>query len=407
MCGLIRQFSNDAALTLLVPLAIVTMIGCAGVPVVLHDPEVGEAEYFLRQEELMKRLGADSLVFENPVFVGDKSDDVNARAFGFYYVFGFNVKGGYCAIVKDAEAAGGLKRYIFAADLNEPLRTGYEIKDLSEYDSFLKGKYGKEGTKIWSFKPATHGRSSIDKELVRMRLVKSGSEVEVIRKALHITCLAHLEVMKKLLTVGGEADVEKIIHDVYETEGAQGEGFPCVVGSGANGAVIHYMHNNKPVERESTVVIDIGCQYKNYIADVTRTLPTSGRFTEGHRKAYQAVLDAQKECEKILRPGVSFRELHVKAKGVIARRGFEKTVFRHGIGHQLGLAVHDVSEGYSSPLRPGMVITIEPGIYDEENKYGIRIEDVYLITRDGFERLTTGAPREIDEIESAVCGAKP
>lgn len=388
-------------------LVVAYLLGCAGAATAPPEPLIDDSEYFLRQEELMSRLSAKALIFGNPVLVGDKSDDVNSQAFGFYYMFGFNVNDGYCAVIKDSEAGGGLKRYIFSKERNETNRNGYEIKDLSEYEQFFKGLEAEEGTKVWTFRPASPEQRDIDKELVRMRLIKSASEIAVMRKALDITCAAHVEVMKSLLKVSSEADIENIIHSVYERYGAQGEGFPCIVGSGANGAVIHYTDNNKPVQRDSTVVIDIGCQYEGYIADVTRTLPTSGRFTDIHKKAYQAVLGAQKECEKILRPGVSLRELHIKAKGVIVQMGYETTAFRHAIGHQLGLAVHDVSEGYRSALMPGMVITIEPGIYDSKNGFGIRIEDVYLITASGFERLTTSAPREIDEIEALVSGKNP
>jgi Xaa-Pro aminopeptidase len=157
------------------------------------------------------------------------------------------------------------------------------------------------------------------------------------------------------------------------------------------------------------MVVDIGASLLNYVTDITRTLPTSGKYSETQRKHYECVLDAQKAAEAVLKPGATFGDLERAARKVFEERGLTKWSYAHsrdrsvahGLGHYVGLAVHD-SGTYREKFAPGMVITIEPGWYDKDAGYGIRIEDIYLLTEDGFERLSADAPRETAEIEKAM-----
>jgi Xaa-Pro aminopeptidase len=154
------------------------------------------------------------------------------------------------------------------------------------------------------------------------------------------------------------------------------------------------------------IVVDIGAEYSGYAADVTRTYPVSGRFTERQREIYQIVLDAQKAALERVMPGVPIGGrvgVHAAARDYIAARGYGD-YFIHGTSHYLGLYVHDVGDT-SRPLEPGMVLTVEPGIYLPEENLGVRIEDDVLVTRDGY-RMLSDFPREIDQIEALMAGAR-
>lgn len=247
--------------------------------------------------------------------------------------------------------------------------------------------------------------------LTRLRLVKSAAEIRLIRKASDATNKAHLAVMRATRPGKNEKELDTLLRGVFAKEGCDDIGFPPIVGSGRNGTTLHYFDNEKPIPPDTLMVVDIGASILNYVTDITRTLPTSGKYSETQRAHYQCVLDAQKAAEQVLKPGATFIDLDRAARKVFEDRGFTKWSYahskdgyvRHGLGHYVGLAVHD-SGGYREKFLPGMVITIEPGWYDKDAGYGIRIEDMYLITEDGFERLSADAPREIDEVEKAMRG---
>jgi Xaa-Pro aminopeptidase len=151
------------------------------------------------------------------------------------------------------------------------------------------------------------------------------------------------------------------------------------------------------------VVVDIGAEYSGYAGDVTRTYPVDGKFTPRQREIYQIVLDAQKAALAMIRPGVTIREVHQAALAVIRSKGFTERDFPHGTSHHLGLEVHDVGDT-RRPLEPGMVITVEPGIYLPNEQLGVRIEDDVVITPTGY-RMISDFPKEIDEIEALMARA--
>jgi len=245
--------------------------------------------------------------------------------------------------------------------------------------------------------------------LTKMRLIKSPAELEKIEKAVEITCQAHREAMRSLEPDMYEYELEAVVEYVFRRNGAERLAFPSIVGSGPNSVILHYSRNNRQMKAGEVVVVDIGAEYGMYAADVTRTLPVSGRFTPEQREIYEIVLRAQRAAIEAVKPGVNLQELDRIAREVIDKAGFGK-FFAHPVGHFLGLDVHDVG-AFTTPFQPGMVISVEPGIYIPEGveevdstywNIGVRIEDNVLVTEDGHRILSTTAPREIEEIEALM-----
>jgi Xaa-Pro aminopeptidase len=183
--------------------------------------------------------------------------------------------------------------------------------------------------------------------------------------------------------------------------------FPSIVASGKNATVLHYNENSGTLKDGDLLVVDIGAEFKNYCADLTRTYPVSGTFTKRQKELYNIVLETQTHIASLAKPGMWVKNkdkveqsLHHLAVKFLAKRGYDK-YFPHGIGHFLGLDVHDVGD-YSVPLQEGDVITIEPGIYISEESIGIRIEDNYWITKEGALCLSEHLPKEANDIEAVV-----
>ncbi len=251
--------------------------------------------------------------------------------------------------------------------------------------------------------------------LAKMRMIKKPEEIELIKKAVDITVKAHRQVMMSCEPGMYEYELQALAEYVFTKFGSEYTAFPSIIGSGENSVILHYSSNRKKIKDGDLIVVDIGAEYHNYCADVTRTIPANGKFTQEQREIYEIVLRAQEEVIKMVRPGVSFIDLQLKAREVIAdgllKLGIIKDknevgkYFMHGVTHHLGLDVHDV--GIPGNLEPNMVITIEPGIYipagsDCDSKYwniGVRIEDDVLVTDKGCVVLSLGAPKTIDEIE--------
>jgi Xaa-Pro aminopeptidase len=251
--------------------------------------------------------------------------------------------------------------------------------------------------------------SRIGPELTKMRLIKGEAELRLMRKAADATNAAHVAAMKALKPGMNEREIHELVVATFKKEGCPELGFPPIIAAGRNGTVLHYMKNEMEIPKDTVMVVDIGAAIENYVTDITRTIPTSGRYGEVERKHYQCVLDAQKAAEAVCKPGATFSDLERAARKVFETRGMTDWSYahakdfsvRHGLGHYVGMAVHD-SGSYREKFSAGMVITIEPGWYDKDAGYGIRIEDTYVITKDGFERLSAGAPREIEEIEALM-----
>ena len=226
----------------------------------------------------------------------------------------------------------------------------------------------------------------------KMRAVKDELEVEKMRRAAAITSKAFEEVAPLIKPGANEADLERAILSSFERNGANGIAFRCVVGSGRNATLPHYMDNDADL-KDGLVVIDIGCSVDGYASDMTRTFPVNGKLTDAQRQLIETVVAAGNAARAILKPGVKQSDLDAAARKVIKDAGFGE-YFTHGLGHPVGLDVHD--SWIRGPLQAGNVITIEPGIYipagsKADKKFwdlGVRVEDSYLITKDGYEELT-------------------
>lgn len=240
--------------------------------------------------------------------------------------------------------------------------------------------------------------------LPELRAIKSPAELKLMRRACGATAAGYDAALKVLRPGLGERQLQRAIEDGFIAGGASGVGYNSIVGSGLNGTVLHYMANNGPCSDGDLVVIDAGARAGGeggggYTADVTRTFPVSGRFTKEQREVYAIVLKAQLAAIKAARPGVHMHEVDAAARDVIERAGYGDR-YPHGIGHQLGIEVHDVQP--DGPLKAGMIVTIEPGIYLPDRKLGVRIEDDILITARGSENLTAMIPKSIEAIEGAI-----
>ena len=267
--------------------------------------------------------------------------------------------------------------------------------------------------------------------LHEQRLHKSPEEVRLLRKAAAITAEGHLAAMAAGRPGTFEYELEAVLDYTFRRRGGQGPGYTTIVGAGENATILHYVENSCAIAEGDLVLVDAGCEYGYYTADITRTWPASGRFTGPQRDVYALVLETQQGAIAMARPGVTIDQIHdhcvrrltegMIELGLLTGSADEriadlayKKFYMHGTSHWLGMDVHDVGAytqgGAARPLAPGMVITIEPGLYiaaDAEGApaplrgIGVRIEDDVLITDDGCEVLTAAAPKAIADVEAA------
>ena len=254
----------------------------------------------------------------------------------------------------------------------------------------------------------------------KMRIIKSPEEVAYLTKASQISAMAHNQAMMSCQPGMYEYELQGIYEYVYRRLGAEYPGYPCIVGSGENTVILHYEANRRQIKEGDLVLADCAAEYHGYSSDVTRTFPSNGKFSPAQKRIYQIVLDAQSACIAMMKPGVAWRDVQTKAEevieggllklGIIKKQGANewRKFFIHGVGHPVGLNVHDVGQ---PTLEAGMIYTVEPGIYINEGtegvdpqyyNTGVRIEDSILITADGAVNLSADSPREIGEIESLM-----
>ncbi len=245
-----------------------------------------------------------------------------------------------------------------------------------------------------------------------MRLVKDADELARLRLAVDISVLGHLAAMRAARPGVFEYEIEAAFEGEVRRQGADRLGYPSIVGSGPNGTTLHYDTNRRRAQDGELVVIDAAAEYGQYTADVTRTWPVNGKFTSRQKAIYSLVLATQQAAFDAVRPGVKMMTLdsisraYMRAhSGTLCGPSACDTYFIHGLGHWIGMDVHDVGD-YTTPLAPGMVLTLEPGIYLSDEALGVRIEDDVLVTPTGAEWLSSGAPRTIDDIERVMREAR-
>ncbi len=272
----------------------------------------------------------------------------------------------------------------------------------------------------------------LDSWLHEMRLYKDEAEIAVMQRAAQISAEAHTLAMHKCRPGMQEYQLESLIQHYCAMSGARFQAYSPIVGGGANACILHYIENSAELKSGDLVLIDAGCELDNYASDITRTFPVNGRFSDAQKALYQVVLDTQIACIDAMKPGVAWGDIHDLSvqrltEGLVTlgllngdvdelvRTEAYKPFYMHRIGHWLGMDVHDVGlykhQGEWRPLEPGMVMTIEPGLYVAPDNMdvdpcwrgiGIRIEDDVLVTETGHFVLTSGVPKTIDDIEALM-----
>jgi Xaa-Pro aminopeptidase len=269
--------------------------------------------------------------------------------------------------------------------------------------------------------------------LHEMRLVKSAAEIDVMRRACEVSAEGHVRAMRLTRPGMKEYEIQAEIEYVFRRSGAKAPGYTSIVGAGKNACVLHYVENRDTLLSGDLVLVDAGAEVGYYTGDITRTWPVDGRFSPAQREVYDLVLRAQMDVLNLVRPGLEYHKLHEQSvrtitEGLIelgclegpVEKAIEDKTFRryfmHGTGHWLGIDVHDVGlysrDGEPGrPLEPGMVFTVEPGLYFHGDEptcperfrgIGVRIEDDVLVTPSGCEILSKDAPKDPEELESIV-----
>ena len=301
-----------------------------------------------------------------------------------------------------------MSKALFPSVLNEALKTFPVIytettpQPESGEDHFIEAA----AAKLKALAPMAAFRN-LRPTLTRTRAVKSPGEIALMRKAVDASVEAHLAAMKAVKPGMGEYEIDALMEYEYMRRGCEWPSYPPIVGSGFYSTVLHYESDSRQMQDGDVVVMDVAGSYSGYASDITRTLPANGHFTERQREIYEIVYGTQEAAFKAAKPGVTLGELTRIARDYINSHGKDKNgqtlgqYFIHGLGHSVGLNVHDPMD-YSEPLQPGMIITVEPGIYIPEEKIGVRIEDMILITPEGSELLTKLLPRKADEVERVM-----
>lgn len=450
-----------------VQLAAVFVIGALWAPDLIASMSgIPAAEYKQRRDSLLARMEPHSVAVFRANDPDHRSNDVNYRyrqESDFLYLTGVNEQGAFLLLSKDGVTPPGhsLTHEVFFIDQSEKNAVTGETLGLegagragafecvierkmftSVFEAALQGQkvlYLRTPNPDIIMNSWTGARTIISRETKKaleekypglsvknsaglvggLRVIKSSAELVLLKQAIEATIDGHIEAMKSCEPGMNEYDLQAIVEYCFARGGAEYEGFPSIIGSGPNSCILHYEHNRRPMASGDVVVLDIGAEIQGYSADVTRTLPVSGKFTPDQKALYDLVYKAQEAVFQAIKPGAKMSELTVVsnavigdglvALGILKDPADAKTYTRHGVSHFVGLDVHDAG-GYDSVLRPGMVITVEPGIYVPagsscDQKYwntGIRIEDDVLVTEGGNVVLSIGAPRSSLDVERTM-----
>jgi Xaa-Pro aminopeptidase len=321
----------------------------------------------------------------------------------------------------------------------------YKFGDNEEFDELFEPQWKKYSTPLHNPETITH----------RMRLVKEKPEIDLMRQAAAISAEAHCSAMEVCRVGMMEYEIQAEIERLFKIRGANAPAYNSIVAGGINSIILHYTENNSSLQKGDLLLIDAACEYRGYASDITRTFPVSGKFSEEQLEIYNLVLDANKAAIAFAKAGITLKQVHEKAANILregliklgvlspemnsaeseervlkhtGKNGNKSTpvilrdVFMHGTSHWLGLDVHDVgtigtrsTQGKAVAMIPGMAFTVEPGLYfDPEDKrlpkkyrgIGVRIEDDVVITTKGCEVLTSGVPKEAEEIEELMAAAR-
>ena len=436
----------------------------------MQDSRTIRRERARRRKNLMRAIGKDSIAIIPSAPEKKRSRDTDYRYrqdSDFYYLTGFEEPESVAVLISGRRAA---EYIVFCRERDELMETwngrrlgvdnapavldtddAFPIDDIDDilpgllegrervfysmgretlFDNRIIGWINQLKAKSGSGASVPSEFVSLDFHLHDMRLYKSRAELSLLRKAAKISAAGHVAAMKHCAPERMEYELEAELISTYRREGAEHSFLP-IVGGGENGCILHYTENNMVLNDGDLVLVDSGAEWKCYAGDITRTYPVSGRFTEAQREVYEIVLEANLAAIDKVVAGNHWNDPHNAAVRVITRglmnlgilKGELKTLikeeafkpyFMHRTGHWLGLDVHDVGDYKVDDkwrlLEPGMVLTIEPGIYLPASSgvlkryrgIGIRVEDDVIVTDDGPEVITAGVPKTIDEIESIM-----
>ncbi|MBL7871251.1 MAG: aminopeptidase P family protein [Cyclobacteriaceae bacterium] len=306
----------------------------------------------------------------------------------------------------------------FKNDVRDNPRDSSDLYDLIEQFK-VKVNYPEKKSVSLSVEPIKNNldMKGLNDQMAKLRGIKTKDEIELIRNAVSISCLGQVEVMKAIKPGMSEREIQGIHEFVYKKYQAEDLGYPSIVGAGHNGCILHYIDNYKPsISSKELILMDLGAEFHGYTADITRTIPVNGKFSPEQKLIYELVLKAQEEAMKITKPGTPRSALTDTCRAVVNRgllqlgiikSGEKHLYFPHGVSHHIGLDVHDRG---GPLLEENNTVTIEPGIYIPDNAacdkkwwgIAVRIEDDYLITKDGYEHLSKIAPRTVKEIEDMM-----
>ncbi|MGE5658611.1 MAG: aminopeptidase P N-terminal domain-containing protein [Actinomycetota bacterium] len=432
------------------------------------------AEYRQRREQLMAKIGNSTAIFRSAPMAVMHNDVEYAfrQESDFFYLTGFNEPEavavlaphheehkfilfvqpkdpeketwtGYRAGVEGAKEVYGADEAYPIHELDEKLPQYLEKAEQIYYHLGRDRRFNETVIKHWQRLIATYpkrgtGPTAIaDSNVILhpMRLLKSEAELELMRKAAAISVEAHNQAMKFARPGRYEYEIQAELEHIFRLRGGNGPAYPSIVASGRNSCILHYIENNRQLQDRDLLLIDAGCAYGYYNADITRTFPVNGKFTPEQKAIYELVLAAQLQAIAEIKPGNPYSNVHETAVQVLVTGLIElgllagdrdeiikeekyKPFYMHRTGHWLGLDVHDVGvyQYGDNPqiLQPGQVLTVEPGIYiapdikpaegqpeiDEKWRgIGIRIEDDVLVTPEGYQVLTTGVPKSVAELE--------
>jgi Xaa-Pro aminopeptidase len=431
-------------------------------------------------KEFMRRMDPNSIAIVPASHEAVRSHDTNYRYrqnSDFFYLTGFEEPDAIAVIAPAAE-----KKYTLFVRPRDPeqeiwhgFRAGVEgaVRDYRADEAFSISEFEQKLPEILDgpqilYYAFGNGGAELDQKIIRqlalmresnrkpleppqtiidpssilheMRVFKNPEEIEIMQRAADIAAEAHVEAMKAVQPGMKEYEVEALIESIFRRHGAAGPSYTSIIGSGANATILHYIDNTGTLGDGELLLIDAGAEYKGYASDITRTFPINGRFTPAQRDIYDLVLETQVSCIDMVRPGVRLEDLknhsvEMLTEGMV-RLGLLKgdpkklieekkylQFYMHNLGHFLGIDVHDAGRYYfhreSRPAEPGMVMTIEPGLYisadtsnipeefnrDIPEKYlgiGVRIEDDVLVTENGARVLTHKVPKDPAEIEALM-----
>ena len=435
---------------------------------------MNKKEFAKRRQQLMDIMGPNSIAILPNAEVANRNRDVDYHYrsdSNFHYLSGFDEPESVIVIVPGREH-GEYLLFCRECDLEKEIWDGYRAGQegaiekyraddsypITDLDDILPGLLeGREQVyytmgNLPSFdqrmvgflnhlrNASRQGKNSpteiieLEHCLNELRLFKSTAEIKAMRQAAEISAQAHIRAMQFTQPGQWEYQVEsEIIHEFMKND-CRSPAYPSIVGGGENGCILHYIENNHKLKNNDLLLIDAGAEYDYYAGDITRTFPVNGKFTPAQKTLYNIVLDAQKAAIAAVKPGNHWNQPHEEAVRVLTEGLLEigllkgkleklteeqayREFYMHRTGHWLGMDVHDVGDykvgGEWRVLEPGMVLTVEPGIYIRDLKHvpkkwhftGIRIEDDVLVTKTGHEVLSAAAPKEIDDIEALMASA--